>query len=319
MTVNYWLKLWTDILDDMKLAPLPEFIKWRFVLLLAVAKEYNKSGLLPPVAALAWRLRLDEDKIAETLSALSQVGIAATTPDGWIIVNFEKRQSSADPNAGERMQRYRERRTNLGLATNVPYSTKSIIERDYGKCVYCGSSKNLCVDHIIPLILGGTDDELNLVASCKSCNSGKGGRTPEMAGYIFFNKEAEKRYKEYVTVSRYVSPSVSDSASDSLFKLNNNSAEIFRAYESEIGALTSHISQAIDAAISDYPQEWILESIKIASRNNARSWAYCEAILKRWQTDGFKSNNKPPKSTSKSASQVVDEWAKSKGILPDGH
>lgn len=42
------------------------------------------------------------------------------------------------------------------------------------RCVYCGSTENLSVDHILPRIKGGADDVENLVCCCKSCNRFKG-------------------------------------------------------------------------------------------------------------------------------------------------
>jgi len=42
------------------------------------------------------------------------------------------------------------------------------------RCVYCGSTDNLSVDHLFPRIKGGADRVENLVCSCKSCNSSKG-------------------------------------------------------------------------------------------------------------------------------------------------
>ena len=42
------------------------------------------------------------------------------------------------------------------------------------RCVYCGSTEKLSVDHLFPRIKGGADNIENLVCSCKSCNSSKG-------------------------------------------------------------------------------------------------------------------------------------------------
>lgn len=42
------------------------------------------------------------------------------------------------------------------------------------RCVYCGATENLSVDHLFPRIKGGADNVENLVCSCKSCNSSKG-------------------------------------------------------------------------------------------------------------------------------------------------
>lgn len=55
-----------------------------------------------------------------------------------------------------------------------------ILARDNHACKYCGATdKPLFLDHVIPRIQGGTNDESNLVACCRSCNSSKGGRRPE--------------------------------------------------------------------------------------------------------------------------------------------
>jgi hypothetical protein len=56
-----------------------------------------------------------------------------------------------------------------------------IYKRDNHECVYCGSKKNLTIDHIIPKSKGGENTWLNLVTSCSSCNRLKGDRTPEQA------------------------------------------------------------------------------------------------------------------------------------------
>jgi uncharacterized protein (TIGR02646 family) len=45
-----------------------------------------------------------------------------------------------------------------------------------GHCFYCGHEidmRDFHVDHVHPVVLGGTDDFDNLVASCKFCNTSK--------------------------------------------------------------------------------------------------------------------------------------------------
>ncbi len=41
------------------------------------------------------------------------------------------------------------------------------------KCAYCGSTKNLGVDHFVPHRAGGSSYPFNLVLSCASCNNEK--------------------------------------------------------------------------------------------------------------------------------------------------
>lgn len=67
-------------------------------------------------------------------------------------------------------------------------SKKAILKRDHHTCQYCGSFKNLTVDHVIPTSKGGKDVWTNLVAACRSCNERKGGLTLKEAGMILYSK-----------------------------------------------------------------------------------------------------------------------------------
>lgn len=53
----------------------------------------------------------------------------------------------------------------------------SILERDGYVCMLrlggCTNDEDLTVDHVIPKSKGGTDDEWNLIAACRTCNGRK--------------------------------------------------------------------------------------------------------------------------------------------------
>lgn len=51
-----------------------------------------------------------------------------------------------------------------------------VFERDNKKCVKCKTTKNLTIDHIIPLSKGGLDLVPNFQTMCKSCNIKKGNK-----------------------------------------------------------------------------------------------------------------------------------------------
>lgn len=57
-----------------------------------------------------------------------------------------------------------------------PGVARAVWDRDGWECRECGSHCDLTVDHITPVVLGGTDDMDNLRTLCRSCNSRKGAR-----------------------------------------------------------------------------------------------------------------------------------------------
>lgn len=59
-----------------------------------------------------------------------------------------------------------------------------VLMRDNFTCQYCGQhapNVRLEVDHIVPVVEGGTDDPSNLVTSCYACNRGKEGLRTSMS------------------------------------------------------------------------------------------------------------------------------------------
>lgn len=70
---------------------------------------------------------------------------------------------------------------------NIPYrngivlNRQNIFKRDSNQCQYCGSGKDLTLDHVMPRSRGGKSSWDNLITACKSCNGKKGDFTPEEA------------------------------------------------------------------------------------------------------------------------------------------
>jgi hypothetical protein len=101
------------------------------------------------------------------LSALLAPLIAAKAPHDQImavVMAFEAAPRSFDPLPVGRM------RSRQWMATRI-----LILERDDYTCAYCGEEADE-VDHVEPLVLGGSNDVANLVACCSYCNRSKGAK-----------------------------------------------------------------------------------------------------------------------------------------------
>ena len=78
-----------------------------------------------------------------------------------------------------------------------------IYKRDGHQCVYCGSSRNLTLDHVIPKSRGGKNNWKNLVTPCQKCNLKKADRTPEEARMQMRQKPfAPTLVNENITLSK---------------------------------------------------------------------------------------------------------------------
>lgn len=59
----------------------------------------------------------------------------------------------------------------------IPEDVRMFVwRRDGGRCVECGSNKNLEFDHLIPVAEGGSNTERNLQLLCETHNRQKGKR-----------------------------------------------------------------------------------------------------------------------------------------------
>lgn len=88
---------------------------------------------------------------------------------------------------------------------NLKINRSRLFKRDSGQCVYCGSKKNLTVDHVIPKSRGGDNSWTNLVTCCSPCNRKKGNKTPEEA-----NMKLSIKPYEPALFSDIINPTISD-------------------------------------------------------------------------------------------------------------
>jgi len=87
----------------------------------------------------------------------------------------------------------------LNRYVNAPYkgvnlTRQNIFKRDNNECQYCGTRRDLTLDHVIPSSKGGLHSWTNLVTACKKCNARKGDNTPEAQGMILKRKPYKPSY-----------------------------------------------------------------------------------------------------------------------------
>jgi len=72
---------------------------------------------------------------------------------------------------------YKRRRYVASIYTTRSDIRKKIFDRDGRVCKHCQTTKNLTLDHIIPVSKNGKDNLCNLQVLCKSCNSKKSNKS----------------------------------------------------------------------------------------------------------------------------------------------
>jgi 5-methylcytosine-specific restriction endonuclease McrA len=76
------------------------------------------------------------------------------------------------------------------------FNRRNIFARDGNRCQYCGKSlpaNQLSLDHVMPRSRGGETSWDNVVCSCVTCNTRKGGRTPLEAHMHLMSHPAEPK------------------------------------------------------------------------------------------------------------------------------
>lgn len=121
MSTKYWIKLYHEIIDDPKMGRLTDRLWRRTIELFLMAGDIDKTGKLPAVDDLSWRLRVPIDDLETDLADLASVGILHKSNGSWIVTNFAKRQKPMEKD--EYMRRLRnERQRDVFVTDKLPDS-----------------------------------------------------------------------------------------------------------------------------------------------------------------------------------------------------
>lgn len=109
MTSYYWAKISISILDERRIASLPDSSWRRYHECILLAKEADEGGYLPSVADMAWRLRLEEESLRADLSRLATAELLELRETGegelWYVTGFEESQGAMSGNERVRLHR----------------------------------------------------------------------------------------------------------------------------------------------------------------------------------------------------------------------
>lgn len=127
---GYWIKLYQEILDDPKMATLPDRLWRRVIELFLIAGRTSDTGELPDTKQVAWILRCPLDDIQVDMEQIQSTGIIARTNTGWFITQFAKRQAPAPAKERKQQQRDRDHKDQYYGHDDVTKMSQSVTQID---------------------------------------------------------------------------------------------------------------------------------------------------------------------------------------------
>jgi hypothetical protein len=129
-----YIKLFHEILHDPKMGQLSDHL-WRrcIELFLLAGMQEPRDGRLPKPCDIAWALRTTPQDVDVTLDELEHQGIIINNGNGWVVKNFEKRQSPQDPTGAERQARHRARKTDRDITRDITHVSRVESESESDK------------------------------------------------------------------------------------------------------------------------------------------------------------------------------------------
>lgn len=110
-----WLRLYTGIVDDMKVDQLPDRDFKGWIKILCLAKEGD--GRLPSVEEIAYRLRISQDEAKALTEVLVRRGLLDEVDNALMPHNWNGRQFQSDVST-ERVKRFRNGQRNVSETAN---------------------------------------------------------------------------------------------------------------------------------------------------------------------------------------------------------
>jgi hypothetical protein len=104
-----WLRLWTDILDDVSLDELDDRLFRGWTLLLIAAKKFYRNGELPPVKTIAFWIHRTENIVVEWIEDLVAAGMLDRNGVTVFVHGWARWQEPKDRTNASRQSEWRKR------------------------------------------------------------------------------------------------------------------------------------------------------------------------------------------------------------------
>lgn len=161
-----------------------------------------------------------------------------------------------------------------------------VFKRDQFTCQYCGRKSPdvvLEVDHIVPRCNGGTDDQINLHASCWDCNHGKAdiplnevltGEDPHDKAVLLLERERQLgEYNHVIAAERD--------------RRERGTWELIEYWLDEQGKLTDKQRSGEDQiTINRFDYRWLNSALKWCPKEQLRE--FMDIALGRYMTKNFR-------------------------------
>lgn len=123
--------------------------------------------------------RFEGDRLDEPLPALSPVERVKRifmTPEERRRKDREHKKRYNERHPEQRIADSHNRRARIRKAGGklTAKECREILDKYGNKCLKCGSTENITLDHVIPIALGGMNTADNIQTLCMMCNSFKG-------------------------------------------------------------------------------------------------------------------------------------------------
>lgn len=257
-------------------------------------------GTTDQIARLA---RCSTAELTQALTELQTTGTADVTfRNNDVVVGnrLMKREAKERKEGAKRQAKFRE--NGGGDPDRWTYIRASILLLDQKKCAYCGR-KATTVDHIIPRTKGGGEEETNLVACCRVCNSTKNNRLPHEAKMNFHSSFTRLNMNDLF---------VSNVKSN--MEVTGRSKKIEDRSKKEEN--TARANEVGESNLFRKPVVPTLQQVQEVFYRNAGTIEQAKRFFEKHEATGWYLNNSPIKSFASLVPGYIAAW-KEKAIEPE--